>query len=128
MYWCSNDATALADAEIEYADHSSPSIFVKFYLQPDSVKKLPKLAAAAGSKKVAVVIWTTTPWTLPANLGIALIPSSNTPAVDTGTDVIVVAEGLRERFLGATGLRRPGRRQAHRAAEFETPQGATTRS
>ncbi|MBI3543939.1 MAG: class I tRNA ligase family protein, partial [Deltaproteobacteria bacterium] len=105
VYWCANDATALADAEIEYADHSSPSIYVKFYLQPESLKKLPKLAAAAGSKKVAVVIWTTTPWTLPANLAISLHPEFEYAAVDTGTDVVIVAEGLRERVFAETGLK-----------------------
>lgn len=104
VYWCANDATALADAEIEYADHSSPSIYVKFYLEAESLKKLPKIAAASQGKKVAMVIWTTTPWTLPANLGIALHPEFEYSAIDTGTDVIIVAEGLREKFLKETGI------------------------
>ena len=104
VYWCANCATALADAEIEYADHSSPSIHVKFYLQDDSVEKLPVLNAAAKGKKVALVIWTTTPWTLPANLAIALNPEFDYAAVDTGTELLIVAEGLREKFLVDTGL------------------------
>ncbi len=104
VYWCANCATALADAEIEYADHSSPSIHVKFYLQDDSLKKLPALADAAKGKKVALVIWTTTPWTLPANLGIALHPEFDYAAVDTGGELLIVADGLREKFLTDTGL------------------------
>ena len=104
VYWCANDATALADAEIEYHDHSSPSIHVKFYLQDSSVKKVAGLAEAVKGKKVAVVIWTTTPWTLPANLGIALHPEFDYAAIDVGDDVVIVAEGLREKFLADTGL------------------------
>lgn len=104
VYWCFNDATALADAEIEYHDHSSPSIYVKFYLQDMAIKKVPGLAEAAKGKKVAVVIWTTTPWTLPANLAIALHPEFDYAAIDVGDDILIVADGLREKFLAETGL------------------------
>lgn len=104
VYWCPTDATALADAEIEYQDHTSPSIFVKFFLTEDSVKKLPALADAVKGKPIAIVIWTTTPWTLPANLGVALHPEFDYAAIDTGSEVLIVAEGLREKFLTETGL------------------------
>ncbi|MEW6057788.1 MAG: isoleucine--tRNA ligase [Bdellovibrionota bacterium] len=104
VYWCANCATALADAEIEYHDHRSPSIYVKFYLKNESIAKLPALSEAAQGKKVAVVIWTTTPWTLPANVAIALHPEFEYAAVDTGTEVLIVAEGLREKFLSDVTL------------------------
>ena len=68
IYWCFTCQTALAEAEIEYQDESAPSIFVKFALRDDLSSDYPALAG----KSVYVIIWTTTPWTLPANLGIAL--------------------------------------------------------
>jgi isoleucyl-tRNA synthetase len=100
VHWCSSCGTALAEAEVEYADHRSPSIFVKFALKDDITRELPQVAG----KKVSVVIWTTTPWTLPANLAIALHPELDYVAVDTGDDVLIVAEGLLESFKGATGV------------------------
>lgn len=104
VYWCANCATALADAEIEYHDHSSPSIHVKFNFAAGEVAKVPALAKATGGKTVSVVIWTTTPWTLPANLAISLHPEFEYAAIDVGADVVIVAEGLREKFLAETGL------------------------
>lgn len=71
VYWCPSDRTALAEAEIEYADHSSPSIYVRFpLLEPADLGLHPALAG----KKVSLVIWTTTPWTLPANLAVVIHP------------------------------------------------------
>ena len=70
VYWCGFDETALAEAEVEYADHESPSVFVKFAL-PDAEQALPSLKG----RKAAIVIWTTTPWTLVANLAVALHPA-----------------------------------------------------
>ena len=70
IYWCCSCQTALAEAEIEYHDESSPSIFVKFPLEDD----LSRRDSRPGRKKGFVVIWTTTPWTIPANLAIALHP------------------------------------------------------
>ena len=70
IYWCARCRTALAEAEVEYHDHTSPSIYVQFPLvsdPPDSLKGLPK-------DRTSVVIWTTTPWTIPANLAIAFHP------------------------------------------------------
>jgi isoleucyl-tRNA synthetase len=68
VYWCTSCVTALAEAEVEYDDHTSPSIFVKFELLTDAKERLEI------SEKVSAVIWTTTPWTLPANMGICLHP------------------------------------------------------
>ncbi|MBW1764321.1 MAG: isoleucine--tRNA ligase, partial [Deltaproteobacteria bacterium] len=91
VYWCKSCQTALAEAEVEYDDHSTPSIFVKFPMISDISKELPSLY----DRKVSVVIWTTTPWTIPANLAIALHPDLPYVAVDIGNDeVIIIAEGL----------------------------------
>jgi len=68
VYWCASCKTALAEAEVEYAGHKTPSIYVKFPVVSDISAKFPPLKG----EKASVVIWTTTPWTLPANLAVAL--------------------------------------------------------
>ncbi len=100
VHWCSSCVTALAEAEVEYADHTSPSIFVRFRLQDDISAALPVLAG----KDVSVVIWTTTPWTIPANLAVALHPEFDYVAVETEKGVLIVAEGLKDSFLASVGL------------------------
>ena len=90
VHWCPHCQTALAEAEIEYRDRTSPSIYVKFPLLSDLAAKYPALAG----KKVFVLIWTTTPWTLPANLAIAFHPRHEYVAVETGAEVYVVAKRL----------------------------------
>ncbi len=100
IYWCCNCKTALAEAEIEYADESSPSIYVKFPLQDSSDLQVPALS----DKKVFLVIWTTTPWTIPANLGVCLNPDFIYAAVDTGKDgVLIIARDLVERSMKVFG-------------------------
>ena len=86
IYWCFTCQTALAEAEIEYHDESTPSIYVKFSLQDDLSGELPGLAG----KNVYVVIWTTTPWTIPANLAIALHPDFEYVAVSVGGDEVYI--------------------------------------
>jgi isoleucyl-tRNA synthetase len=86
IYWCFTCQTALAEAEIEYYDASTPSIYVKFFLKDDLSKELPALEG----KDVFVVIWTTTPWTLPANLAIALHPDFEYVAVDVGNSAVYI--------------------------------------
>jgi isoleucyl-tRNA synthetase len=76
--WCMHDRTALAEAEVEYADHKSPSVWVRFALTSDPAAIDPALAG----KKVFGLIWTTTPWTLPANLAIAFHPKYQYVAVE----------------------------------------------
>ena len=100
VHWCSSCVTALAEAEVEYADHTSPSIFVKFRLKDDISAFLPALAG----KETYVVIWTTTPWTIPANLAIAMHPEFDYVALETAQGVLIVAEGLKDSFLKAVGL------------------------
>jgi isoleucyl-tRNA synthetase len=91
IYWCISCKTALAEAEVEYKEHTSPSIFVTFPMISD----LGASYHALKGKQVSMVIWTTTPWTIPANLAIALHPNLNYVAVDTGDDrVMILAEGL----------------------------------
>ncbi|MEJ2166877.1 MAG: isoleucine--tRNA ligase [Desulfobacterales bacterium] len=101
IYWCFTCQTALAEAEIEYHDETTPSIYVKFRLQDDLSGDLPELAG----KKVYVVIWTTTPWTIPANLAIALHPDFEYAAVDIGGDeVFIVARELVEACMRTFGI------------------------
>ncbi|MEI6305989.1 MAG: class I tRNA ligase family protein, partial [Deltaproteobacteria bacterium] len=100
VHWCSSCVTALAEAEVEYADHTSPSIYVRFALRDDMSDVIPALAG----KQAFVVIWTTTPWTIPANLAIAMHPEFEYCAVETGKGVLIVAEGLKDSFLQNTGL------------------------
>src|SRR2546427_5089226 len=90
VYWCIHDQTALAEAEVEYHQHTSPSVYVKFPLTSDPGLIDPALAG----RKVFVLIWTTTPWTLPANLGIAVHPDFEYVAVEKGSEVYIVASEL----------------------------------
>jgi len=92
VYWCIRDQTALAEAEVEYHRHTSPSVYVKFPLQSDPALIDPALAG----RKVFVLIWTTTPWTLPANLGIAVHPDFEYSAFEHGDEVYIVASELVE--------------------------------
>src|SRR5215216_4973476 len=92
VYWCIKDQTALAEAEVEYHQHTSPSVYVKFPLQSDPATIDPALAG----RKVFVLIWTTTPWTLPANLGIAVHPDFEYSAFEHGDEVYIVASDLIE--------------------------------
>jgi isoleucyl-tRNA synthetase len=101
VYWCASCKTALAEAEVEYQDHRTPSIYVKFGLVSDIAARLPALAG----QKVAVVIWTTTPWTIPANLAIALHEEFLYAAVRVGGEVLILAKDLLDYGLDAFGYR-----------------------
>src|ERR1051325_4177103 len=92
VYWCIHDQTALAEAEVEYHQHRSPSVYVKFPLASDPSLIDPALAG----RKVFFLIWTTTPWTLPANLGIAVHPDFEYAAIEHGDEVFIVASELVE--------------------------------
>jgi isoleucyl-tRNA synthetase len=101
VYWCGSDETALAEAEVEYADRESPSIYVRFPL-PDAAKALPSLAG----KNVSIVIWTTTPWTLVSNLAVTLHPEFDYAAVDIGSNsVLIVAEALLAQSMQKFGIK-----------------------
>jgi len=88
--WCIYDRTALAEAEVEYADHSSPSIWVRFALFSNPVHIAPELEG----RRVYGLIWTTTPWTIPANMAIAFHPKFEYLAVEVQGDVYIVAADL----------------------------------
>lgn len=90
VYWSIPFETALAEAEIEYQDHVSPSISVKFAVPAEQAAKF----GLPADKPLFVVIWTTTPWTLPANLAIAVHPKTDYVVADLGSERIVVAEAL----------------------------------
>ncbi len=90
VYWCASCVTALAEAEVEYMDSSAPSIYVRFPAIDDFSERIPEVKG----KSVYVVIWTTTPWTIPANLAIAVHPDESYAAVEVGEDVYILAERL----------------------------------
>jgi isoleucyl-tRNA synthetase len=90
VHWCIRDRTALAEAEVEYANHTSPSIWVRFRLTSDPAKIHPDLAG----REVYGLIWTTTPWTMPANMAIAYNPKFEYVAADVGGAVYIVAADL----------------------------------
>lgn len=102
VQWCPNCETALAEAEVEYADHKSDSIYVKFPITDDSRGKMP--AAVRDVKDLAFVIWTTTPWTLPANLGVALHPEFDYVFLKMADgSVAIIAEELRAKVAAEVG-------------------------
>src|SRR5271167_3013616 len=121
VHWCIKDQTALAEAEVEYENHTSPSIYVRFKLVSDPAALDPALAG----RDVYAVIWTTTPWTIPANLAIAFNPKYEYVAVDTLQGVMIVAEGLFPQVSEALGwdkaviARFPGSKLEH--AKFQHP-------
>ena len=96
VYWCADCQTALAEAEIEYADHRSPSIYVRFPVR-DGKGVLPE-------EDTYVVIWTTTPWTIPANLAVALHPQYEYVLVQTERGRLVMAKELAKGVLEELGL------------------------
>lgn len=88
VHWCYTDKTALAEAEIEYADHETPSIYVRFPLK-DKIKSLETF-----EETKSMVIWTTTPWTLPANVAVAVHPDEEYSAVKAGEEILIMASRL----------------------------------
>ncbi len=100
VHWCATCHTALAEAEVEYEDHTSPSIYVKFALIDDLGPEFPELAG----KPASLVIWTTTPWTLPANLAIAVNPAFEYAALEVAGELLIMARELASRALFALGL------------------------
>jgi isoleucyl-tRNA synthetase len=109
VLWCMHDRTALAEAEVEYDMHTSPSVYVRY--------RLTSLAEAIDSrlagKQVSTIIWTTTPWTLPASLAVAFHPDFEYVALEQDEQVYVVAEALAGATKAACGLER-----AHEIARF----------
>jgi isoleucyl-tRNA synthetase len=103
VHWCIHCRTALAEAEVEYEDHASPSIYVEFSLSPDSAAVLAASVPALAGRDVSVLIWTTTPWTIPSNLAVAFHPEVDYAAHEVDGRAVVVAEGLAARVSQAVG-------------------------
>jgi len=116
-HWCPVCATALAEAEVEYTDHTSPAIYVRFPFS-GTAEDAAAIAVEPGDaaelaqhhQQLAAVIWTTTPWTLPANLAVCLNPHLEYVAVKVEHAYYVVAARLAAAFLKATGCHETGRR------------------
>ncbi len=100
IHWCSSCVTALAEAEVEYADHTSPSIYVKF----PYIDELPAALSKLEGMPISFVIWTTTPWTIPANLGICLNPELIYVAVEANGEYLILAEGLYKQVMKTLGI------------------------
>ncbi|HEY7291141.1 MAG TPA: isoleucine--tRNA ligase [Vicinamibacterales bacterium] len=106
VHWCIHCRTALAEAEVEYGDHTSPSIYVEFPLAPESEGELAARVPALAGRQVSVLIWTTTPWTIPSNLAVAFHPEFDYGAYEVdgpGSRVVIVAEALAESVAAAAG-------------------------
>ncbi len=107
VHWCTTHQTALAEAEVEYADHRSPSIYVRFPLLAGQ----PAVERLFGKTPAALVIWTTTPWTLAANLAVVANPQLVYAGIPVdrgaGREFLIVARELGEAFLTACGLAAP---------------------
>jgi isoleucyl-tRNA synthetase len=104
VYWCIHDRTALAEAEVEYDMHTSPSVYVRYKLTSDPAAIAPSLTG----RNVFTIIWTTTPWTLPASLAVAFHPDFDYVALATGdaadAPVYIVAAELAQQVAAACKL------------------------
>ena len=103
VYWCASCETALAEAEVEYEDVSSASIYVRFEFDEESTKKINGLIDLGG-KKIFAVIWTTTPWTIPSNVAISMHPRFEYTFFERKGEVYIVATDLLSAFLADTGI------------------------
>ncbi len=97
VYWCIYDRTALAEAEVEYEDHTSPSIWVKFPVVADA-------RSSRLGRDVNALIWTTTPWTLPANRALAFHPEFEYVVADTSAGKLLLAKGRLPQLAGELGV------------------------
>ncbi len=102
VHWCLNCRTALAEAEVEYETHSSPSIWVKF----DLIDAPEKIDAALAGRRVSALIWTTTPWTIPSNMALAFHPRFEYAAVEAHNGAVYIAsQALLETAASHGGFR-----------------------
>ncbi len=103
VHWCLNCASALAEAEVEYQDRVSPAIDVAFQLV-DPALLFARASLNSEGKPAAFVIWTTTPWTLPANRAVCIHPELEYVLVDTGSQILVLADSLSDAALQRYGV------------------------
>ncbi|HIQ40062.1 MAG TPA: isoleucine--tRNA ligase [Sulfurivirga caldicuralii] len=106
VYWSVGAGSALAEAEVEYQDKVSNAIYVRFAVvdEADLLSRMTPLEGGPGEGAISVVIWTTTPWTLPANLAVALNPELEYVLVQMGHERVLLAEGLMEERLNHWGV------------------------
>jgi isoleucyl-tRNA synthetase len=96
--WCFDCETALAEAEVEYEDHTSPSVYVKFAVKnPQNISGLPK-------KPLSLLIWTTTPWTLLANVAVSVHENFKYSVMETSDDLIIIESSLAQKVLNKSGI------------------------
>src|SRR4051812_12683733 len=103
VHWCLDCRSALAEAEVEYEDKTSPAIDVRFAIR-DTNELAKRFGVASIAKPVSIVIWTTTPWTLPANQAVALGAEIVYGLFDTGTEYLVLANDLANAVLSRAGI------------------------
>lgn len=115
VHWCCDCSTALAEAEVEYEDHTSPSIFVRFPLTDPAASKL----GDVDMNRLYVAIWTTTPWTIPDNMAVAVHPNFDYAVIRVGEDFYVMAEALLEECAGKFGWEAPEILTRVRGSELE---------
>src|SRR5208337_2829920 len=104
VYWCIHDRTALAEAEVEYENHTSPSVYVRYAMLDDRATQDEQINRLLAGYRVWTIIWTTTPWTLPASMAVAFHPDFEYVALKHGSDVYIVAEELAEQVKIACKL------------------------
>lgn len=119
VHWCLHCRTALAEAEVEYENHTSPSIFVEFPLDPDSRARVDASWPALTGRPLSVLIWTTTPWTIPSNLAIAFHPEYDYAAFDYDGRAVVVATEMSAGVSARTGRTLGGAIATFKGAEIE---------
>ena len=115
VHWCISCRTALAEAEVEYEDHTSPSIFVKFSLDGESVNKL----SLSNNGEVSIICWTTTPWTIPANRAVCVHPGFDYSAVNANGEVYIVASQLAQKLAPMLGINEVTEIKRFKGAELE---------
>ena len=104
VHWCTDCGSALAEAEVEYEDKTSPAIDVRFTVVDKPAVLAVFNASDDSDKPLNAVIWTTTPWTLPANQAVALHPDFDYVLVDTGSELLILAEDLYQSALQRYGV------------------------
>ena len=104
IYWCLDCASSLAEAEVEYEDRTSPSIYVRFSAVDESAVEKRFVLQNKGQGKISAVIWTTTPWTLPSNRAIAINPELEYQLVQFGDERVLLAKALVESVQKAVGI------------------------
>ena len=118
VYWCMHDETALAEAEVEYENHTSSTVWVKYALLDDPAK----IDAALAGKKLSTIIWTTTPWTLPASMAVAFHPDEEYVALESGGEAYIVASKLAKDAAEKCGLVEPARTRPLPRPQTRAPQ------